>query len=106
MNTDLETIRAIGSEDKDAMTHLINIYIEQTDELIQSLETHVSNNDQIEIKSTAHALKGACLNLGFHSIGNICKELEENTNIDQTTALTQKAKTAYTILKNELSSLK
>jgi len=56
--------------------------IEVIDEYVDSLDKIISDNETEKIKRTAHALKGAALNIRFNKLGLLAKTLENTENYE------------------------
>lgn len=65
-----------GEEDSGFLKEVIELYIEQAPGLINSIKDSCSNRNSLKLSQSAHALKGASLNIGAKKFADICKQLE------------------------------
>jgi two-component system sensor histidine kinase/response regulator len=62
---------------KDSSRELLAVFIQDSPLLLQSLGIAVSSGDRLELRSVAHALKGAVSNFGARHSQALAAELEE-----------------------------
>jgi HPt (histidine-containing phosphotransfer) domain-containing protein len=65
-----------GDEGKGFLKEIISLYIEQYPELFNNIKNGSQNNDSILMFQSAHALKGASLNIGAKELASLCKDIE------------------------------
>lgn len=56
---------------------LLDLFIQDSPQLLQALGTAVSSGDRLELRSVAHALKGAVSNFGARHPQALAAELEK-----------------------------
>lgn len=108
MSEDFELLKSIGQEDRETLALLIQLFHDDTPELIKNIEENVAQKLSIETKKAAHSLKGSCLNMGFEKIGSICKEIEDKAienDFDTVEALLNKLKEEHLKIDNEIDTL-
>ena len=97
-----------GDEGKGFLKEIIELYIEQYPELIGNIKSGSSKNDSVLMFQSAHALKGASLNVGAKELASLCKQVElkgkENdmTGISELIAAIEKI---YLITMDELKKM-
>jgi signal transduction histidine kinase/DNA-binding response OmpR family regulator/HPt (histidine-containing phosphotransfer) domain-containing protein len=73
----LDTIRDMADEDDpDMLAEIIGLYLDKAPELLQALQSAVTNNDAESLRIAAHTLKSSSANLGARVLADLCKELE------------------------------
>jgi HPt (histidine-containing phosphotransfer) domain-containing protein len=65
-----------GDEGKGFLKEIIDLYIEQYPELFNNIKTGSQTNDAVLMYQSAHALKGASLNVGAKELASLCKDVE------------------------------
>ena len=77
--TVLDNIRALQQEDMpDILSELIEIYLKESEKLIQTLSHSVETNDIEGMARSAHSLKSSSGNMGAMALAGLCKDMEEN----------------------------
>ena len=73
----LQTFRqTMGANASAFLAQLIDIYLEETPTLLQTIRTAVDQSDAVAMKQTAHTLKSSSASLGAISFSQRCQELE------------------------------
>ncbi|MEW6353403.1 MAG: response regulator [Pseudomonadota bacterium] len=79
----LEGLRELQTEGApDVVTELIDIYLDDSPLLLQSLQAAVAQNDTRGLRRAAHSLKSVSGNLGAKRLSALSKELEEMGRLD------------------------
>ena len=65
-----------GDEGKGFLKEIIDLYIEQYPELFNNIKSGSLKNDSVLMFQSAHALKGASLNVGAKELALLCKKVE------------------------------
>lgn len=65
-----------GDDGKDFLKEIIDLYVKQYPELFESIKSSAGKNDTVTMYQSAHALKGASLNIGAKVLASVCKEIE------------------------------
>jgi len=60
----------------DPVAEIIDLFLQQTPDLLQSLKEAFGEKDLESVGTTAHMLKGSCANLGAEQLAEWCSELE------------------------------
>ena len=60
----------------DPVVEIIDLFLQQTPDLLRSLRKAFEEKDLESIGITAHTLKGSCANLGAEQMAAWCRELE------------------------------
>ena len=77
--TVLHSIRALQQDGMpDILSELIEIYLKESESLIQELCLSVENNDAEGMSRSAHSLKSSSGNMGAMILSGLCKDMEEN----------------------------
>jgi signal transduction histidine kinase/CheY-like chemotaxis protein len=75
--TALETISAIDSSSgNEFLQRIVNLYLSNTDTLLQSLEKAWGTGELDAIRSAAHTLKSSSHQVGAHGLADLCREVE------------------------------
>ncbi len=103
----LETIRALQRQGKpDLLVRVINIYLEDSLRLLESLCQAMSRGDGTELKLQAHSLKSSSANVGALRLAGLCKELEaigEVGSMDGVDHRISRIEEEYRSVRNELT---
>jgi HPt (histidine-containing phosphotransfer) domain-containing protein len=70
----LRDLRVAGQPDP--VVEIIDLFLEQTPELLRTLTKAFETKDLESAGTTAHTLKGSCANLGAEQMAAWCRELE------------------------------
>lgn len=70
-----EMAKVIGLKAKH-MPMLIASFLEESNPILDNLETAIQSKDYTTIRSTAHSIKGSAGNLRFNELAEMAKELE------------------------------
>ena len=73
--TSLGDLRWVG--EPDLVVELIDLYLKDAPERIQSIQAAAARADAVAVKQAAHTLKGSSASLGFHQIAEIAEQLEQ-----------------------------
>ena len=65
-----------GDDGKGFLKEILGLYVEQYPELFNSIKSNAENNKVVDMYQSAHALKGASLNIGARELASICKQIE------------------------------
>jgi HPt (histidine-containing phosphotransfer) domain-containing protein len=75
----VQGLRELGGDDgDDFIKEIIELYKEQYPILLAQMKNHLSNEDYPNLSKSAHALKGASLNIGAKELASVCKTIEIN----------------------------
>ena len=75
----LDYISALQQEDMpDILSELIEIYLKESENLIQTLSHSMENNDAEGMARSAHSLKSSSGNMGAMALAELCKDMEVN----------------------------
>jgi HPt (histidine-containing phosphotransfer) domain-containing protein len=97
-----------GDDGKEFLKEIIDLYIGQYPELFEGIKSNALNNENVPMYQSAHALKGASLNVGAKEIASICKEIEMKGKENDMTQIPELIKTleiVYPLTINELKKL-
>src|SRR5262249_36803200 len=75
----LTRLRALGEGDAGFVAKFVRLFVEHTDTQLAALETAVAQEDSDEARQIAHALKGACSNVGAARLAELCAQFEART---------------------------
>ncbi len=79
----VQGLRELGGDDgDDFIKEIIELYKEQYPILLAQIKNHLSNEDYANLSKSAHALKGASLNIGAKELASVCKTIEINAKSD------------------------
>ena len=65
-----------GDSDITFLKEVFDLYIEQAPGLINDIKKSYTDKNPVKLSQSAHALKGASLNIGAKKFADICKQLE------------------------------
>jgi HPt (histidine-containing phosphotransfer) domain-containing protein len=63
--------------DFEFVVELLDIYLNESPKLIESVEKYVHAKDMPNLTIAAHTLKGSSKNLGANALGDLCYQFEE-----------------------------
>ena len=87
---------------------LIETYIEDGDERIESLQSAIDDNNSEQVREVAHAFKGSSANLGATKLSEVCYSLENigrEAKLVEAQAVLDSIKTEYQVVRNYFNSL-
>jgi HPt (histidine-containing phosphotransfer) domain-containing protein len=97
-----------GDDGKDFLKEIIDLYIQQYPELFNSIKNGADSKDTVLMYQSAHALKGASLNVGAKEMAVICKNIElkgKEGDLSGIPELIYTLETIYPLTINELNKL-
>lgn len=65
-----------GDFGKEAITEIVNIYIDEHEERLKTIKNNIEKNNLKELGENAHSLKGATASLFDNETADNCKKLE------------------------------
>jgi HPt (histidine-containing phosphotransfer) domain-containing protein len=77
-NIDLQKIADELDFDLEDVQMLVEVFLETTQESLDTLKTAIEQNNFENICRAAHSIKGSAANLTMTEIANIAKEIEDN----------------------------
>jgi HPt (histidine-containing phosphotransfer) domain-containing protein len=79
----VQGLKELGGDDGDVFfKEIIELYKEQYPKLLFQMKDYLRAEDFENLSKSAHALKGASLNIGAKEIASICKTIEINAKSD------------------------
>jgi len=105
----LTRLQEIGHEDKDTMLLLIDLFLQQTPELLHSILEASKKEETLATKNAAHTLKGVCMNLGFDDMVTLCIDIEQRALSAEFSAVSsamQQLEDSFNHIATELTALK
>ena len=109
MSVNFSRLQELADDDPALATMLIDMLLAQTPDFFVEMEGAVATQDPAVARSSAHTMKGVCLNLGLDELAALCKQMEEpGLSGDFTTyqRLLGEIKNTYTAQVSELESFK
>jgi PAS domain S-box-containing protein len=97
----------IGGEDLNFLIELIDSYLENSQELILSLQESHAKQNYGELQRTAHTLKSSSSIIGAEELSNLCRDLETNLRNQQYDDLESKVSkilNEYTSVRSDLNN--
>jgi PAS domain S-box-containing protein len=76
--------KTMGSDASVYLNQLIDIYLEETPELLQAIDTAVTQTDAAEMQKAAHTMKSSSAALGAITLSKLCEDLERIGNTKTT----------------------
>jgi HPt (histidine-containing phosphotransfer) domain-containing protein len=86
-----------GDDGKDFLKEIVDLYIQQYPELYTNIKKGATENDAVLMFQSAHALKGASLNVGAKELASVCKEIELKGKANDITGIPELITTLETI---------
>jgi HPt (histidine-containing phosphotransfer) domain-containing protein len=81
----IQGLKDLGGDDGDEFfKEIIDLYKEQYPILLGQIKNFLDNKDYLNLSKSAHALKGASLNIGAKELASVCKTIEINAKTDIT----------------------
>ncbi len=79
----VQSLKELGGDDGDEFfKEIIDLYKDQYPKLLLQIKNYLSKEDYDNLSKSAHALKGASLNIGAKELASICKTIEINAKSD------------------------
>ena len=97
-----------GDDGKDFLKEIVDLYVQQYPELYCGIKNGAETNQPVEMYQSAHALKGASLNIGAKEIASICKQIElkgKANDMNQIPELIISLENIYPVTIDELKKL-
>lgn len=79
-------LKELGDDDS-FFREIIDLYVEQYPDLLEKIKLSYSEGDLINISKSAHALKGASLNIGAKKLAEICLKIETISSFENTSSI-------------------
>lgn len=79
-------LKELGGDDS-FFKEIIELYVEQYPDLLDKIKSALSNGDFVNVSKSAHALKGASLNIGAKKLAEICLQIETNSSSEKSVCL-------------------
>jgi|WetSurMetagenome_2_1015567.scaffolds.fasta_scaffold690974_2 HPt (histidine-containing phosphotransfer) domain-containing protein len=77
----INNLKELGGDDPlSFLKEIVVLYNDQFPVLLNNLKTNLFEKDNMKLSQTAHALKGASLNIGAKETAALCKEIESKCN--------------------------
>jgi CheY-like chemotaxis protein/HPt (histidine-containing phosphotransfer) domain-containing protein len=74
---DQETLNSLRKEmGQEVLNELAQLFLEETKEIVNSIQQTADVQDPEGLRSAAHSLKGASLNMGAHPLAKVCEAIE------------------------------
>ena len=97
-----------GDNDNSFFKELIELYFDQAPGLLDDIKNAANSKNPLKMSQSAHALKGASLNIGAIKFSEVCKTLEfkgKNNNLENIDALLTELDESFVITSEELRKL-
>ncbi len=108
-STIIDNLIDLGGDDgKGFLKEIIDLYIQQYPELFGSIKSSALKNDNVTMYQSAHALKGASLNIGAKELASVYKKIElkgEEGDMSQIPELIELLEKVYPLTIEELNKL-
>ncbi len=105
-DTAIQRIRDMADDDPQFLRNLLEMYAEQSEEMINEMIEAASSGDHKVLKETAHKLKGSSLNIGAKAVADVCLELEKFSGQKEHVALTAIVNDLKVIFENTVPALR
>ncbi len=76
---DLGRLREVSGNDPDFVKTLIHIFLDNTEQCLDTLERALERSDLVQIRLQAHTIKGACSNAGARDLSALAETIENLT---------------------------
>ncbi|MCE1166117.1 MAG: Hpt domain-containing protein [Bacteroidetes bacterium] len=104
----IQGLKEMNDEENDFFKEILGLYNEQYPELYGKIKQSAISNDLESLSKTAHALKGASLNIGAKELAAVCKTVELNSKNGVTEGIPdmiEKIQHVYVLTMNAMSSI-
>ncbi len=101
-------LKELGDKDNSFFNEIIDLYVAQYPDLIEKIKNYYTARDLENLSKSAHALKGASLNIGAKKLADACKIIEINSYEGVTEgydALINEIESLYIVTISELQKL-
>jgi histidine phosphotransfer protein HptB len=105
---DTATLNELRSIMGDEFNLLIEIFISDSAQRIQSIEAAIAAGDAEALRGAAHSFKGSSLNMSAAQLTELCRQLEfmgRDNDMANAGAVFAEAKTEFAIVRNFLLNL-
>ena len=75
----IQGLKEMNDDDNDFFKEILDLYNEQYPDLFKKIVSNANSKDLDSLSKTAHALKGASLNIGAKELASVCKTIELNS---------------------------
>jgi HPt (histidine-containing phosphotransfer) domain-containing protein len=84
---DLEQLNSIAAGNPDFVIKMVNMFLDMTPGLVDSIEAGLQTQDWAEVRSAAHKMKPSVDMMGISSLRDVVRRIEGNakseTNLEQ-----------------------
>ncbi|WP_096603359.1 response regulator [Calothrix sp. NIES-2100] len=105
----LQELQAMAGSDGDSLVaELIQVYLEDTPERIQTIKDAVAVGDRSKLQKAAHALRSPSVSIGAVHLGDICETLENaapEQSLEELSGLVNQLETEYSDVVAALQNL-
>jgi PAS domain S-box-containing protein len=101
-------IAELKAIDKHLLSEMVDLFLEQTPQLIGELRKFAQKGDTATIIKIAHKLKGSSLNLGILSLAGLCKKIEikgQSKDLSEISSLIRQLEEEYEQVRLKLKTL-
>ncbi|BCL34071.1 response regulator [Nostoc sp. MS1] len=95
----LQQLRDMMGDDGDRMiAELIELYLEDTPKMIETMQDAIAKADITQLKKTAHALRSPTVSIGAVNLGKLCETLEDiaaTQSIDEVSTVVNELNNEY-----------
>jgi PAS domain S-box-containing protein len=99
----IQSVKNMAGEDNTIfLAELINVYLQESAKILDSLNAAITQSDKIAIKQLAHKFKSSSASLGAIQLSNFCKQMEkisQNGTIEQFREILQQIENEYARVK-------
>ncbi|MEM9448900.1 MAG: response regulator [Cyanobacteria bacterium P01_E01_bin.6] len=100
------TLEAMGPDPQECLSILLEIFLEETPTLIQSMQSAVAHHDADKMSFAAHTLKSSSASLGAIKLSERCQTLEsmgQEGNLAQSEKIVEQVEMLYAQVEDALS---
>ncbi len=105
----IQNLKDLGGEnDSSFLKEVIDLYLDQAPGLLNDIKTAARDKNPLKMSQSAHALKGASLNIGAKMFSEVCKTLEfkgKNNDLENVNSLLTEMDESYLITSDVLRKL-
>jgi len=105
----IQNLKDLGGEnDSSFLKEVIDLYLDQAPGLLNDIKNAAKDKNPLKMSQSAHALKGASLNIGAKKFSEVCKTLEfkgKNNDLENVNSLLTEMDESYLITSDVLRKL-
>ncbi len=104
----IQNLRELDTEESNFLSELIDIYLSESNKLMDKIMKGISTNDKDLVANNSHTLKGSSSNIGAMELSRLCAEIEKKArkgDLEGVKLLFPEMKECYELTNEKIKSL-